>query len=165
MKLFFLSVLGLYILYYVGNIIYDLYFLKEKTAIVEESFNDLIIVDDDSGSAKEHTIDEVQEFSSPSQFTIDDDILIQEKFGLINENEFSEENLSEYEKLYNYEKGLEENSLILYRNEMEESNEKKPPGLTSEEFNDIYKTTSAVNVSFEKGIREYSFDILQTEQV
>lgn len=66
----FLTVLAVYLLYYAGNIIYDL-FLKKDSSLKEEDSEEYALTEftGNNTSIKEITIDDVEHLNTPSSFS------------------------------------------------------------------------------------------------
>ncbi|MCO7354026.1 hypothetical protein [Riemerella anatipestifer] len=104
---FVLVVLIIYILYYTGNIIYDLYIKKEKVEEVEEEVVTIEGIDTEENVANVE-IDDIEEMATPKGFTNEEEYNIREGE---QENEFDEgekeRNILELEKKHKEESQLD----------------------------------------------------------
>lgn len=82
----YLWILIAYVLYYSGNIIYDLFFLKDKTLAVE-SEGELVSISRDPPEVKNFGVDDIEDIEVPSSYDADDSQL----------SEADEENPSSYD--------------------------------------------------------------------
>ncbi len=152
---FVLIVLGIYTLYYAGNIIYDLYLKKEK---VEEEEEQTINIEgiEVSENIENVGIDDVEEMNTPNEFASDEDYLAD-----FNHNEKRETNQSIEELQHKYE---EERLLDKAANDNtgEKNAEKKNNGLkkiNTMDFQNILNSASS-KVSVVKdndGILSYNY--------
>lgn len=152
---FVLIVLGIYTLYYAGNIIYDLYLKKEK---VEEEEEQTINIEgiEVSENIENVGIDDVEEMNTPNEFASDEDYLPD-----FNHNEKRETNQSIEELQHKYE---EETLLDKAANDNtgEKNAEKKNNGLkkiNTMDFQNILNSASS-KVSVVKdndGILSYNY--------
>lgn len=160
MKKFFLIVLALYALYYVGMIVYDLFFYKKKEVIQEGSFDELHVLDDEIENMPapiEHTIDEVQEMDFTNNAYTEEDEIIHEQFSFNEENSNPDTlDIDQYADLHDPENSLQENYVILHLNEAEESNSAMTVERRLYLFNNNFTQLTQLEVESKGGIKVYS---------
>ncbi|MGQ1928987.1 hypothetical protein [Ornithobacterium rhinotracheale] len=119
MTLKFISiVLFVYIIYYAGNIIYDLFLKKDKPKEGEEEIQELTLGDYAQEAQEEIVnvdIDEAEEINAPESFITDEPNLFESK-------EPQRVSLSEMQRKFEEESKLEDESEKPQKNENEEEN-------------------------------------------
>lgn len=117
----YLFILIAYVLYYAGQIIYDLFFLKDKNLAIE-SEGELVSIQREPPDLKNVGIDDIEDIEVPSSYDVDDSQLSD-----VDEEEPSNYDIEAIRKSYEEEEELNKYSEaeILEDQNMEKSNHDK----------------------------------------